>query len=143
MGNTAELVPKPAVGTSEEGGIFIMSFSDALEPEVRRTIHELWDCLDDPPGTCAVPADYEQAIPLVSFLNHDLRPNCAWDPRLGPSGAIVAERDLRLGEEATVNYFEYQDETSYTWRDAASGFKPSFVLSLYRDQPPRPGRIGA
>ena len=49
-----------------------------------------------------------QGIPLVSFINHSLRPNCVYDPE---SNGICASRDLRADEEATVNYFEYQVNT--------------------------------
>ena len=52
----------------------------SLPKEVRLTVHELFDCLDDPAGTVAVPTEYEQAIPLISFINHSTRPNCEYDP---------------------------------------------------------------
>jgi len=101
---------------------------DSFLPEVRRTIHELFDGYDEPPGTCVLPTDYDQAIPLISFINHSLRPNCEYDPR---ANAIVTSRPLKAGEEATINYFEYQDDVSYTSRAARAGFSPTFVYSLY------------
>ena len=91
---------------------------------VRLTLHELFDCLDDPVGTVAVPTEYEQAIPLISFINHSTRPNCEYDEE---RHAIYALRDLRAGEEATVNYFEYQTEESFTYRSAKAGFKSEAI----------------
>ena len=97
---------------------------DELPLQVRTTIHELWDGVDEPPGSCSVPLDYEQAIPIVSFINHSLEPNCEYDPE---QHAVVASRPLRVGDEATVNYFEYQDGTSWTYRHADSGFSEEFA----------------
>ena len=96
----------------------------SLPKEVRLTVHELFDCLDDPAGTVAVPTEYEQAIPLISFINHSTRPNCEYDPEYH---AIYSLRDLRAGEEATVNYFEYQTEESFTYRSAKAGFKSEAI----------------
>ena len=98
----------------------------SLPKEVRLTVHELFDCLDDPAGTVAVPTEYEQAIPLISFINHSEEPNCVYDE---PANAIVAARRLRTGEEATVDYLSYQEKGSYTWRYCKSGFRrrPFFV----------------
>ena len=97
---------------------------DALPTAVRSAIHELYDGVDDPPGTCSIPLNYEQAIPLIAFINHSKRPSCAYDEE---AHAIVALRRLRAGDEATVNYFEYQDPTSFTYRHAASGFSKDFA----------------
>ena len=78
-------------------------------------------------------ADYDNTVPLISFVNHDARnPNCYYDPR---SNAIRAGRKLRKGEEATVDYFEYQDETSYTYLHAAAGFNKKFIETVYPDAP--------
>lgn len=33
-----------------------MSSLDTLPPEVREVIHEMWDCVNDPPGKCLVPS---------------------------------------------------------------------------------------
>ena len=52
---------------------------DALPTAVRSAIHELYDGVDDPPGTCSIPLNYEQAIPLIPFINHSKRPSCAYD----------------------------------------------------------------
>ena len=93
----------------------------------------MFDGVDDPPGTAVVPTDWDQGIPLVSYINHSLKPNCEYDPR---SNGIVASRDLRPGEEATVNYYEYQDESTYSVRAARAGFKPSFVQTMYPDPDP-------
>ena len=95
-----------------------------LPTEVRSTVHELYDGVDEPPGTCCVPVDYEQAIPLISFINHSTRPTCEFS---ATAHAIVAKRPLAIGDECTVNYFEYQEPVSYTYRHAAAGFSPEFA----------------
>mmetsp|Transcript_16281 Transcript_16281/g.48830 ORF Transcript_16281/g.48830 Transcript_16281/m.48830 type:complete len:118 (-) Transcript_16281:7-360(-) len=108
-----------------------MNSLDKLAPEVRETLHEMWDCVNDPPGTCLVPIDYDSTVPLIAFVNHDSRrPNCYYDPK---ANAICAARNLRKGEEALVDYFEYQDETSYTYIHAKSGFSSNTILTMYPD----------
>ena len=68
-------------------------------------------------------------MPLIAFVNHDARrPNCYYDDE---TNAIRAGRSLRKGEEATVNYFDYQDETSYTYLHAASGFDSKYIRTMY------------
>lgn len=90
-----------------------------LPRSVRRTIHELYDGFGTD-GTCWVPSEYDQSIPLVSFINHDGdEPNCFFDEE---RHAIVNWRALRAGEEATVDYFDYQEPHSWTYRHAAAGF---------------------
>lgn len=84
---------------------------------VRNTIHEMFDGWTG--DSCTVPTDFDQSIPLASFINHSARSNCRYDE---VSNTIVAVRRLRCGEEATVNYMKYQDSESYTYRYAASEF---------------------
>jgi len=106
-----------------------MASLDSLPLGVREALHEMWDCVDDPPGKCLVPIDYDSTVPLISFINHDgRRPNCEYD---ASTNAIRAVRALRKGEEATVDYFAYQDETSYTYLHAAARFRPDFVRTVY------------
>jgi hypothetical protein len=45
--------------------------------------------------------------------------------------AIVAARALRKGEEVTVDYFDYQQEGSYTFGHAASGFDQKYIDTVY------------
>jgi hypothetical protein len=78
-----------------------------------------------------VPSDYENAIPLISFLNHSPQPTCRYDAE---AHAIVATEALRVGDEATVNYFEYQDAETYTYRHAAAGFDPQFARLFYEER---------
>jgi hypothetical protein len=106
-----------------------------LPAEVRQTIHEMFDGVDEPPGTCTIPSAYEDAIPVISFLNHSPDPNCAYD---SDQHAIVALRRLHIGEEATVNYFSYQEPETYTYRHAAAGFSDSFVLAELERSGPNP-----
>ena len=96
-----------------------------LPPAVRQCVLELYDGWDGE-GNYQVPIDYDQAIPLISFINHSEEPNCVYDE---PANAIVAARRLRTGEEATVDYLSYQEKGSYTWRYCKSGFRrrPFFV----------------
>ncbi len=89
-----------------------------LDPGVRRTVLELFDGCDGR-GTCQVPTQYDQAIPLISFINHSEQPNCIY---VEPN-AIVAVRRLRRGEECTVDYLRYQDPGSYTYKDCQRGFR--------------------
>lgn len=99
----------------------------SLDPAVRRVFFELFDGLA-PDGKCCVPTDYDQSIPIISFLNHSPTPNCRYDER---KNAIVAARRLRRGEEATVDYIKYQEPGSYTYREAADGFsKPRTIWPL-------------
>ena len=131
-----------------------------LPTEVRTTIHELYDGVDEPPGTCCVPTDYEQAIPLISFINHSDDPSCAYDEE---QHAILATRPLRVGDEATVDYFAYrmrlptpyhylahqslegylrclcvgsrsitrsESPCTYTHRHASTGFDPAFAVEF-------------
>jgi len=105
-----------------------MASLDKLEPGVRETIHEIWDCVNYPPGKCLVPTDYEAAFPIIGFINHSRQPNCEYDYK---RNAIIASRPLRKGEEATVDYFMYQEEGSYTWEHAATGFSPDYIKTVY------------
>jgi len=92
----------------------------ALPHEVRTTIHELWDGMSsDDVWACTIPNDYEQAIPLVSFINHSEQPNCVFD---ADTNSIVTARRLRKGEELTINYLKYQEPGSYTYNEAKRGF---------------------
>ena len=97
-----------------------------LHPAVRETVLELYDGYDAAQSTYQVPTKYDQAIPLISFVNHSDAPNCAYDES---SNTIVAARPLARGAECTVDYFKYQERGSYTWRAAVTGFrrKPRFV----------------
>jgi len=95
---------------------------------VRSAIHELFDCCDDTPGMCNVPLDYEQALPLISFINHSPWPTCSYDE---DSHAIVASRPMRAGDEATVDYLEYQEEHSFTYRHAKAGFPKHFAKTAF------------
>ena len=96
-----------------------------LRPSVRKTVLELYDGWDGQ-GQYQVPTNYDQCIPLISFINHSDEPNCVYDE---PSNCIVAARRLRTGEECSVDYLQYQEPGSYTWRACLSGFKrnPWFV----------------
>lgn len=73
-------------------------------------------------AACAwqIPTNYDQSIPLVSFINHSEEPNCVY---VEDTNCIVAARRLRKGEEATVDYLEYQERGSYTWKHCKSGFR--------------------
>ncbi|KAJ1618638.1 hypothetical protein T492DRAFT_1091291 [Pavlovales sp. CCMP2436] len=100
-----------------------------LRPGVRQTIHELFDGFDAK-GNCLVPTDYEQALPLISFLNHvadgdGSGPTCTYD---AATNTIVAGRRLRRGEECTVDYTKYQEKESLTHRQAASKFNFKYWL---------------
>ena len=90
-----------------------------LRPSVRTTVLELYDGWDGK-GNFQVPTNYDQAIPLISFINHSPEPNCIY---LEEINCIVSQRKLRTGEECTVDYLQYQEKGSYTWRAAASGFR--------------------
>jgi len=92
-----------------------------LHPSVQRLCNELFDGTDADGGKqCLVPTEYDQAIPLISFINHSPRPNCRYEP---VTNAIFTTRGLRPGEEATVDYTKYQEPGSYTYQEAVSGFK--------------------
>lgn len=90
----------------------------AVDPEVRTAVHEMFDGLDVD-GTCTVPNDYDQNIPLISFINHSASPNCVFD---SDDNCIRSARWLRKGEEATVDYTKYQHEGSYALQYARTGF---------------------
>ena len=103
-----------------------------LSPAVRRTVLELFDGYDSDDGTYGYPTNYDQAIPLISFINHSDEPNCYYDVQtVGGElvGSIRAARRLRTGEEATVDYLKYQEPGSFTYRACQSNFqkKPFWV----------------
>jgi len=91
-----------------------------LRPSVRRTVLELFDGFDSADGTYSVPTKYDQAIPLISFINHNDEPNCEFDEA---SNCIRAMRQLKKDEECTVNYLQYQEKGSWTYRACQSGFR--------------------
>lgn len=90
----------------------------ALHPSVAKTVRQLFDGADGS-GFCNIPTNYDQAIPLVSFINHSGEPNCVFDE---DRFSIRASRKVNTGEELTVDYLEYQPEGSYTYREALKGF---------------------
>lgn len=106
--------------TSQHSTLVPVSEVSRLPRAVRNTVHELFDGVDTD-GMCRVPNDFDQGLPLVSFINHSSAPNCRYDEA---TNTIVAARRLRRGEEATVDYLQYQYSGSYTYRYAASGFRP-------------------
>ena len=90
-----------------------------LPAPVRGTLLELYDGWDGK-GSFNIPSNYDQAIPLIAFINHSDEPNCSYDEA---TNCIVASRRLRKGEEATVDYLQYQEPGSYTWRACKRGFR--------------------
>ena len=97
-----------------------------LPPSVRETVLTLYDGFDPEQNTYQIPQNYDQCIPLVSFINHSDEPNCVYNEN---TNQIEAARRLRTGEECTVDYLKYQEPGSYTYRDCETGFrgKPFFV----------------
>jgi hypothetical protein len=95
---------------------------------------ELFDGYYPRKGTYQVPLEYDEAIPLVSLINHSPEPNCYYDE---DTNAIRAARRLRQGEEAVVDFMQYHDAGSFTYRDCKDGFTrtPLFWLKHFLDLP--------
>lgn len=86
---------------------------------VRKTIHELFDGYNKKSNTCTIPKDYDTSISLISFINHSDQPNCKYNIN---GHTINTLRDINEGEEVTVDYLQYQNPGSYTYRHAENGF---------------------
>ena len=74
-----------------------------VHPAVGLAMLELFDGYYPRMGTFQVPLEYDEAIPLVSLINHSPQPNCYFDE---DTNAIRAARPLRKGEEAVVDFMQ-------------------------------------
>ena len=91
-----------------------------MHPAVALAMLELFDGYYPRKGTFQCPTEYDEAIPLVSLINHSDEPNCFYDDE---SNAIRAKRRLRTGEEAVVDFLQYHRyKGAFTYRDAKDGF---------------------
>jgi SET domain-containing protein len=56
---------------------------------------------------CGVDNLYIVAVDDSRYMNHSTSPNTAEDFTVDPRGLTVASRDIKAGEELTMDYFEF------------------------------------